>query len=816
MTSLHKLSVTFCMLFAVFYSLAQEQKGSISGTISNVNGNLLSYSTIYIDELKKGASADDKGKYILEEIPAGTYTVAVSEIGHYSQKETVHLEAGQELRLDFVLKENITALQTVEITGRKEKNYKNTSSFVGAKTEIALMDLPQAVSYATKELIADQGAMRVGDVVKNFSGVNQNTFYDDIIIRGFRVNGQSNTQLLNGLRTSTGFWKQPLANYLERVEVLKGPASALFGNASPGGVLNRVTKKPLDEERHSLSFSTGSFNTLRTLADFTGPLSKDKSLLYRLNIGYENANSFRDLQFDKNIVIAPSVSFLPTDKTRVNFDLIYNSSKSRLDRGQSTFKDDLYSTPVSLSLSSANDYLDEETYIVTLALNHQFTDNFSFSASFIRTGYHEDLLEHRGANTYAVDGNGEDIVDLIAMQVFQRQRKRFIDNLSTFFNYKAQTGAVSHNLIFGYDYAQEELPAGSSQLQAGGYRNAANDGYINTYNPNNSAAYLLDANGNPVPNVAHYDLNDRIASQQLKDMSKYFYNAREFGPDFYNSNGVYIQDQLTWKKLKMLIGLRYDTYTDKLNYTTNEEKNVNQHAFLPRVGLTYSITNNINLYGTYVEGYNPQSAANMDPTLGGPFDPLTSKMVEFGGKSTWFGGKLDATLALYKIVQENTLYNVAGTDELEQIGEEESKGVEMDVTGRIFPNWSITASYAFNESSITKDADGNETGIQKPNTPKHQGNLWTRYNVKQGIFKDFGLGVGTNFVTERVLQQNSDQTIPGYTLMNAALYYQINKFSIQLNINNFTNKTHWVGGYDYIRLFPGSPRNYLLTVGYSF
>ncbi|WP_235841746.1 TonB-dependent receptor [Confluentibacter sediminis] len=816
MTSLRKLSVTFCMLFTVFYSLAQEQKGSISGTISNGNGNLLSFSTIYIDELKKGASADDLGKYMLEAIPAGTYTVTVSEIGHYSQKETVSLEAGQNLRLDFVLKENITALQTVEITGRKEKNYKNTSSFVGAKTEIALMDLPQAVSYATKELIADQGVMRIGDVVKNFSGVNQNTFYDDIIIRGFRVNGQSNTQLLNGLRTSTGFWKQPLTNYLERVEVLKGPASALFGNASPGGVLNRVTKKPLDEERHSLSFSTGSFNTLRTLADFTGPLSKDKSLLYRLNIGYENANSFRDLQFDKNIVIAPSVSFLPTDKTRVNFDLIYNSSKSRLDRGQSTFKNDLYSTPVSLSLSSANDYLDEETYIVTLALNHQFTDNFSFSASFIRTGYHEDLLEHRGANKYAVDGNGDDIVDLIAMQVFQRQRKRYIDNLSTFFNYKTQTGAVSHNLIFGYDYAQEELPAGSSQLQAGGYRNAANDGFINTYNPNNSSAYLLDANGNPVPNVAHYDLNNRIASQQLKDMSKYFYNAREFGPDFYNSNGVYIQDQLTWKQLKMLIGLRYDTYTDKLNYTTNEEKNVNQHAFLPRVGLTYSITNNINLYGTYVEGYNPQSAANMDPTLGGPFDPLTSKMVEFGGKSTWFDGKLDATLALYKIVQENTLYNVAGTDELEQIGEEESKGVEMDVTGRIFPNWSITASYAFNESSITKDADGNETGIQKPNTPKHQGNLWTRYNVKQGIFKDFGLGVGTNFVTERVLQQNSDQTIPGYTLMNAALYYQINKFSIQLNINNFTNKTHWVGGYDYIRLFPGSPRNYLLTVGYSF
>lgn len=816
MKSLHKLSMGLCMLLSVCYGFAQEQKGSISGTVSNANGNPLSYSAIYIDELKKGTSADELGRYILAGIPSGTYTITVSEIGHDSQKEKVSLQEGQELHLNFILKENITALQTVEVVGRKEKNYKNTRSFVGAKTEIALMDLPQAVSYATKELIADQGVMRVGEVVKNFSGVNQNTFYDDIMIRGFRVNGQSNTQLLNGLRTSTGFWKQPLANYLERVEVLKGPASALFGNASPGGVLNRVTKKPLDEERNSLSFSTGSYNTLRALADFTGPLSQDKSLLYRLNIGYEDANSFRQLQFDKNIVIAPSVSFLPTDKTRVNFDLIYNSSKSRLDRGQSTFKDDLYSTPVSLSLSSANDYLNEETYIITLALNHQFTDNFSFSTSYIRTGYSEDLLEHRGANAYAVDGNGEDIVDFIAMQVFQRKRKRFIDNLSTFLNYKAQTGNVSHNVILGYDYAQEELPAGSSQLQARGYRNAANNGSINTYNPDNSAAYLLDGNGNPVPNVPHYDLTNGIASQQLKDMSKYFYNAREFGPNFYNSNGVYIQDHVTWGKLKMLIGLRYDSYTDKLNYTTNEEKNVNQDALLPRIGLTYSITDHINLYGTYVEGYNPQSAANMDPNLGGPFDPLTSNMIEFGGKSTWFNGKLDATFALYKIVQKNTLYNVAGTDELEQIGEEESKGVEIDVNGRIYSNWSITASYAFNESGITKDADGNPTGVQKPNTPNHQGNLWTRYNIRNGIFKDFGIGAGTNFVTERVLQINSNQTIPGYSLVNAALYYQINKFSIQLNINNVINKTHWVGGYDYIRLFPGTPRNYLLTVGYSF
>ncbi|RNL85921.1 TonB-dependent receptor [Sinomicrobium pectinilyticum] len=808
-----KFCITYCLLLVSCIMYGQQQ-ASITGKVTNGADEPAAFSNVFINELNRGTSADENGYFRLKNIPPGSYTLTVSEIGFTTQEHNITLEEGQNLDLNFQLQESVTALQTVEVIGRKEKSYKNTTSFVGAKTEIALKDLPQAVSYATKELIADQGVMRVGDIVKNFSGVNQNTFYDDIIIRGYRINGGSNTQLLNGMRTSTGFWKQPLANYLERVEVLKGPSSALFGNASPGGVINRVTKKPLDEVRNSVSFSTGSFNTLRALGDFTGPLTKDKSLLYRLNIGYEDANSFRDLQFDKNLVIAPSISFLPTDKTRVNFDLIYNSSKSRLDRGQSTFKDDLYSTPISQSLSATNDYLNEETYIITIALNHQFTDNLSFSASYIRTGYNEDLLEHRGANQYAVDSLGQPIPDQIAMQVFQRKRKRFIDNLSTFFNYKVRTGALDHNLIAGYDYAQQEIPRGGSQLQANGY--LTTDGGAKAYDKNNPQDFLFDSNSNPIPNVAHFDLTDPVASQQLKDMNNYIYTVRSYGPELYNSHGVYIQDQISWDKLKVLVGLRYDYYTDKQNYDMPDEKSVHQEAFLPRIGVTYSVTDNINLYGTYVQGFEPQTASNMDPNLGGPFDPLESNMIEFGGKSSWFNGKLDATLALYRIEQKNTLYAQPGTDVLQQIGKDRSRGVEVDLNGRILPNWSVSASYSFIEAEIVKDAQGNRSGIQKPNTPKHQGNLWTRYNINHGQFKGLGAGFGTNFVTERVLQQNSAQTIPAYTLLNAALYYSINKFTLQLNINNITDKTHWVGGYDYIRLFPGAPRNWLLTVGYSF
>lgn len=814
------MKFNYLIVFLAFFSWAQAQKSQITGTIQSEKKESIPFVSISIKGLKKNVTANEKGYYEINNLASGNYTIYFSAVGFSVLEKNIEIQENETLDLSVFLKENINALQAVEIIGRKEKSYRNTKSFIGAKTEIALKDLPQAVSYATKELIADQGAIRVGDVVKNFSGVSQFTFYDDISIRGFRVNGQSNTQLLNGMRTSTGFWKQPLANYLERVEVLKGPSSALFGNASPGGVVNRVTKKPLDQAANSVSFSTGSFNTLRALADFTGPLTEDKSLLYRLNLGYENANSFRDLQFDKNIVFAPSLSFLPNDKTSVNFDLIYTGSKSILDRGQSTYENNLYSTKTSNSLNSTNDYLNEETYIVTTSLNHQFTDRLSFSASYIRTGYNEDLLEHRGANKYAVAGDGSTIPTAVEMQVFMRKRKRYIDNLSAFFKYKAKTGALDHNLIAGYDYAQEQVPPGGSQLQASGYRNAANTGSIATYNPNNKSAYLLDSKGNPVPNVAHFDLANPSSSQQLKDMSKYFYAARPFDPSYYSLYGIYVQDHIKWGAFQALIGIRYDEYIDRENYKKDAEKKVKQHSFLPRFGLTYTMNPNINFYGTYVKGYNPQTASSLsNPNAGGPFDPLESNMIEFGGKSSWFNEKLFVTVALFKIEQKNTLYSAndpLNADLMRAVGKEESKGIEIDINGNITRDWSISAAYSFNEANITDSPLTNEVGKQKPNTPKHQGNVWTRYNFTYGSLKDFGIGFGSNFVTNRNLSISETQTIPCYTLFNAALYYTINKFKIQVNANNITNKTYWVGGYDYIRLFPGAPSNWLLTLGYSF
>ncbi|MBN7817437.1 TonB-dependent receptor [Algoriphagus pacificus] len=806
------------LLFYILLGASQVMaQATISGKIKDQEGNPLPGANILILEQNTGTVSDLEGNYSIHINKSGTYTLKVSFIGFDAITQKITVDSKNTSK-NFILSESSSELQSVEIIGRKENGYKNTATFLGSKTQTNIKDLPQSVSYVTKELILDQGLMRTGETVKNMSGVNQFTFYDDITIRGFRINGSSNTQLVNGMRSTSGFWKQPLINFLERVEVLKGPSSALFGNASPGGVINRVTKKPLDVTRNTLSFSMGSFNNFRALADFTGPANESKTLLYRLNIGFEDTQSFRDLQFDKNLVIAPSLSFLPSDKTRVNLDMVFNSSKSRLDRGQSAFADDLYATPTSLALNTANDYLNEQTYTITASLNHQFTQNLSLNASYMRTGYNEDLSEHRSSNAYALDGNGEVIPNLVARQIFIRKRSRYVDNLSSYLNWNTKTGEFEHQVVFGYDYAKEMLPPGGSQLTANGYRNAANNGSISTFKPENASAYLLDKNGNPVPNVPHFDLNEPIGSNRMQDMSKYFYNTRGFDPTLYHLNGFYLQDQITWGKIQAMIGIRYDHYTDFVDYRKDSETKVSQHAFLPRFGLVYKANENINFYGTYVEGYNPQTASTIsNPNAGGPFDPLMSEMIEFGMKSDWFNKRLELTTGIYQIIQKNTLYPVPGeTDLLEQIGKEEAKGIEIDLTGRILMNWSVMASYAYNVAEITESPDEDDLNRQKPNAPKHQGNLWTKYEFDQGALEGFGLGFGTNFVTERNLSLNDTQTIPGYTLMNAAAYYTSGNLRLQLNINNLANKTHWVGGYDYLRLFPGAPRNLLATITYSF
>ena len=796
----------------------------IRGQITDNNGNPISEATISVKGQKRAVRTKGNGYFTLSELPSGETTIVVHAIGYAAQQRTLKLTNKSYQGVDFVLQERSDALPTVDVMGRREQSYKNSISFVGTKTATALKDVPQSINYVTKELILDQGAITVNDVVRNMSGVNPYSFYNDFSIRGFRATGNRNSgNLVNGMRTQTSLWRQSSLANIERVEVIKGPASALFGNAAPGGVINRVTKKPLDVARHSVTLTTGSFGTTRAYTDLTGPLNDKKTLLYRLNLGYENTDGFRDLQGLTSYIVAPSFTYRASEKTQLNIDMTYVNHQGKLDRGVAVFGDgSLFSRPISATQSAANDYLGENSVNLSFALSHRLAQGLLFNSTYLFSSYDEDLLEHSQDNAFVKKADGKDNPSLVLMRVTQRQRHFRNNNFNNYLTWDVTTGAMKHKLLVGYDHFNTQLAPGSSYIEAGGYL-LKNGGTAKTFNVKKSLDYLLDENKNPRTNVPAFDLNSS-AGNRYQDISKYIYESKDVKPSDQYTNGVYLQEQLTWHKLQLLLGARMEWFTDVTQNKNGSESKTHQHAFTPRVGLVYSVVPSTNVYATWIRGFEPQSVAvQSNPGSGGPFDPVESELWEIGAKGEYLNKRLSVTTALFSLRQKNTLYNagVSGQPDLMvPIGEELSRAVEFDVSGRILPYWSIMANYAFNVAEISKAPEGTkDLNLQRPGTPRHSANLWTKFIVPAGMLRNLGIGVGLNGVSERKGQVGRRENVvayPGYALLNLALYYKVQEVQIQVNLNNALNKQYYISGYDRLRSFPGAPRNINLTINYRF
>ena len=802
----------------------QGASAEIRGQITDNNGNPISEATISVKGQKRAVRTKGNGYFTLSVLPSGETTIVVHAIGYAAQQRTLKLTNKNYQGVDFVLQERSDALPTVDVMGRREQSYKNSVSFVGTKTATALKDVPQSINYVTKELILDQGAITVNDVVRNMSGVNPYSFYNDFSIRGFRATGNRNSgNLVNGMRTQTSLWRQSSLANIERVEVIKGPASALFGNAAPGGVINRVTKKPLDVARQSVTLTAGSFGTTRAYTDLTGPLNDKKTLLYRLNLGYENTDGFRDLQGLTSYIVAPSFTYRASEKTQLNIDMTYVNHQGKLDRGVAVFGDgSLFSRPISATQSAANDYLRENSVNLSFALSHRLAQGLLFNSTYLFSSYDEDLLEHSQDNAFVKKADGKDNPSLVLMRVTQRQRHFRNNNFNNYLTWDVTTGAMKHKLLVGYDHFNTQLAPGSSYIEAGGYL-LKNGGTAKTFNVKKSLDYLLDENKNPRTNVPAFDLNSS-AGNRYQDISKYIYESKDVKPSDQYTNGVYLQEQLTWHKLQLLLGARMEWFTDVTQNKNGSESKTHQHAFTPRVGLVYSVVPSTNVYATWIRGFEPQSVAvQSNPGSGGPFDPVESELWEMGAKGEYLNKRLSVTTALFSLRQKNTLYNagVSGQPDLMvPIGEELSRGVEFDVSGRILPYWSIMANYAFNVAEISKAPEGTkDLNLQRPGTPRHSANLWTKFIVPAGMLRNLGIGVGLNGVSERKGQVGRRENVvsyPGYALLNLALYYKVQEVQIQVNLNNALNKQYYISGYDRLRSFPGAPRNINLTINYRF
>ena len=823
----------FTLLFTLSFFYLQAQ--TITGNVVDAQtGDPVAGATVKLLGTDTGTTTDSTGKFALDAPAAGR--LQVSFVGFRTATVTV-----RDRFFTVELVPQVAELQTVEVVGRVAKDYTSDYSFSATKISALNKDIPQSIGTVTKELMADRQAFQLGDAVKMVSGVTPSSFYNQYTIRGISQNEEG--QIINGMRTRQYYFVQPLTTNIERVEVLKGPASASFSSVDPGGSINLVTKKPLAVNRKEVNLSVGSFSTLRATLDFTGPLNASKTLLYRVNGAYQEARSYRDLVRNNGLLFSPSFSYIPSAKTALNAELIFSNADGNLDRGQPIFGavagvTNLNSTPISLNLGASNDFFRSKQLIIMGNLAHKFTDRISINVSYMKQTWAEDLQEHRTANAFAVDMTNTPFTSQVGMQFVQRKQFWNVDNLNAYVNFNFTTGAATHDLLVGYDLSDWQKLKGGGQNSARGYllkdgtvagsfvlANAAN------YQTITAAGLLSGGVMLPRPNVANFDLAN--PSYTIRNVNDYVLNARTPLPAaLTTTNAVYAQEQFHWSNLRLLLGLRYESFRDITNYQSPGELSFTKTALLPRLGLTYSLRPNLNIYGTYMEGFQGQSnTVTLLPNTGNfyntsksanLFEPLRSDLKEIGAKAQFFGGRISLNAAVYEINQRNLLLNAnlsAFPDSLVTRGAERSRGFEMDVAGYLLPNWQINASYSYIDAIIVSDDEASLVGARKQNTPRHSGNLWTRYNFgPNSALSDLGIGFGMQHSGSKIPWFSRAFAVPAYTLFDMALYYTPAKSSVQvaLNINNLTNQTYWVGAQNYLRLFPGAPRNTMLTLTYRF
>jgi iron complex outermembrane receptor protein len=583
------------LIFVLLSAINSYSQNSIKGRITGENKQPVNKATVSVSQKSNvtTVTANEEGYYEITGLSNGKYEITVSAVGFENGIETVLLNNSSG-EVNFTLTISSVQLQTVEVIGRSARKYNSDYSFSATRTAILNKDLPQSIGTVTKELIADRQAFQLADAVKIIPGVVSSSYYNQYAIRGISQNEEG--QIINGMRTRQYYFLQPLTNNIERVEVIKGPASATFASVDPGGSINLVTKKPLPVDRKEISLSAGSFSTIRGVLDFTGPLNKDKTLLYRLNGAYQEARSYRDLVRNNSLLISPSFSYVPNNKTAVNVEMIMSNMTGNLDRGQPIFgaqagETDLNSTPASLNLGAANDFFKSKEFIIMSSLSHKFTNAISFNAAYMKQTWQEDLQEHRTNNAFAPDINNQPVNSLVGMQFVQRKQNWNIDNVNAYFNFDFVTGKAKHQLLVGYDLNSWEKLKGGGQNAARGF--LLKDGTVASSfvvaNASNYQTITYNGCALPKPNVNHFDLNN--PSYTIRNSSDYIMNSRTAVPSaLTTNNAIYIQEQLKWNKFTLLLSVRQEWFKDITNYEAPNELSFTNSKLLPRIGLTYAVT----------------------------------------------------------------------------------------------------------------------------------------------------------------------------------------------------------------------------------
>ncbi|ERN42434.1 TonB-dependent siderophore receptor [Rubidibacter lacunae KORDI 51-2] len=636
----------------------------------------------------------------------------------------------------------------ISVTGEQtDDDYFLPNASTATRTDTPILDVPASIQVVPRKVLEDQQVTRLDEALNNVSGVTSGGTFGNTSL-DFNIRGFDAPTLRNGFREFGGFTgASPTITNLERVEVLKGPASILYGEIQPGGVINLVTEQPLAEPLYRLELDVGNRGVFQPQIDLTGPLNAEGSVLYRLNASYFHDNGFTNYEQDtERAFVAPVLAVKFGDRTDLTLSVEYTNEKLPFDNGLVAFGDGVIDIPFDRITGEPDDFVDNESLRLGYELEHRFNDSWRIRNAFEYSN--RDLLDVGFIPLEFDEATG-------ILTRFPARQDLDIENFSLQTNIVGEfaTGSVDHTLLFGVDLNRTE------DRESAGF-DLFSPSFLDLFNPQYGLAPEI---GNNLPLFSDTDIqSDRL--------------------------GVYLQNQIELLDgLILLAGIRYDTVeqitTSKpsLSAPFESETTRNDDAWTPRVGIVYQPVEFLSLFASYSQSFTP----SLDTTSSGdPLEPERGEGFELGVKAEFLDGNLFANLAYFDITRQN----VATQDPLDPFalvatGKQRSRGIELDVVGEISPGWNVIASYAYIDAEVTED-NLIPVGNRLFNVPEHSASLWTTYEIQRGNLQGLGFGLGFNFLGEREGDLNNSFQVDDFFLTNAAIFYRRDNWRFALNAKN--------------------------------
>ncbi|MEZ0386411.1 MAG: TonB-dependent siderophore receptor, partial [Verrucomicrobium sp.] len=662
-----------------------------------------------------------------------------------------------------------------------------------------LLETPQAISVIPRAIFVDQGSKKLEEIIRNSAGVSTGGFFgewDYYRIRGFEASYFST--YVDGLIAEDSPGEEPWG--LERVEVVKGPASTLYGQGPLGGFVNVVSKRPQKEFFGEVEITGGSFDLYQAALDVNLPLtgsgaavapatgvlsgksaksvapvvaaSQDGGVYLRLNALYRNSGSFVDYAESERIFFAPSLTWEISPDTSLTILALYKEDTMDLAYALPA-RGTVLPNPngrIPISRYIGNPALGNDEWERTIRLgyefNHRFNDHLKIRQNF--RYYWLDFTSTDLSYPQFLDTDNRTLA-LAGYRSYGEYEGLRVD---TALDASFETGVVKHSLTLGVDYRYSETLFNSR------------DGdliFLDVFKPNYSS----------LPN--------------------YKYGPQYSDRDEDSDLGFYIQEQAKIGNVALTLGGRFDHSM----FDGNPGK-YKDDSFTPKAGITWEFTPGVAAYANYSRSFTPQWSST--DASGQPVAPEEGENWEAGLKYSILDGKISGMLSVYQLTRENVATdNLSTPDPFDAIvtGEQRSRGFEFETAAELAPGLQFTTAYTYIDGEITED-NTYTPGTRLQGVPEHSVNAWLKYTVQSGALKGFGVGLGGRYFTSQAGDLGDTFSLPSYGIVDAALYYERDDFRVQVNFNNVFDKRHFVGSYSDVYVLPGAPFNVAASVSWKF